>query len=196
MLLPFNLFFCTFHFLSLQNFSRSYPSFVHKECDYARFALPKNKAAYTSDIVQNILDEQKQVVSACWSCRDCGFFMEGTNKEDNSVIPLHFLEYSGTRQLAEDLHRFSNLIYSKKLSLYGISYGTNVMGTFATIFPSRVDKFVIDSNMYVTITEIDHILRENFILFSYAYLIYLIFCVGNQKASCYLLQQEKLLERT
>ena len=97
--------------------------------------------------------------------------MKGTRKEDNSEIKLHFLEYSGTRQLAEDLFRFSDLIDSKKLSLYGVSYGTTVMGTFATIFPSRVDKFVIDSNMYVTFTEIDYILRQNFILFSYAYLI-------------------------
>ena len=159
--------------------------------------LSQRTKQHTSDIVQNILDAQKQVVSACWSCRNCGFLMEGTNKEDNSMIPLNFLEYSGTRQLAEDLRRFSDLIYSKKLSLYGILYGTNVMGTFATIFPSHVDKFVINSNiMYVTITEIDHILRENFILFSYAYLIYIIFCVGNRKASCYLLQQEKLLEQT
>jgi hypothetical protein len=31
--------------------------------------------------------------------------------------------------------------------LYGISYGTTVMATFATIFPRYVDKFVIDGNV-------------------------------------------------
>ena len=171
MLLPFTRFFFLFFltlFSSLQNLSRSSPSFVHQECVETNIS---EEAAYTSDMVQNILDLQKKVVSACWSCEECGFRMKGTRKEDNAEIPLHFLEYSGTRQLAEDLLRFSDLIHSEKLSLYGISYGTNVMGTFATIFPSRVDKFVIDSNMYVTITEIDYILRQNFILFSYAYLI-------------------------
>ena len=158
-------------FSSLQHLSRSSPSLAHEECVYTSEHLLVGEAAYTSDIVQEILDDQKKVVSACWSCEECGFRMKGTRKEDNAEIPLHFLEYSGTRQLAEDLLRFSDLIHSEKLSLYGISYGTNVMGTFATIFPSRVDKFVIDSNMYVTFTEIDYILRQNFILFSYAYLI-------------------------
>lgn len=88
--------------------------------------------------------------------------MEGTNKEDGTTVPLHFLEYSGTRQLAEDLYRFMILIEAEKLSLYGISYGTNVMGTFATVFPSLVDKFVIDSNMYVIIMKRDQILCKTF----------------------------------
>ena len=151
---------------------------VHQECAYQPWAdyLPPNAAAYTSDIVQNILDTQKKVVSACWTCEECGFLMEGTKKEDNSAIPLNFLEYSGTRQLAEDLLRFTDLIDSKKLSLYGMSYGTQVMGTFATIFPSRVGKFVIDSSMYVTFTEIDYILWQNFIILV-RLPIYLIFLV-------------------
>jgi len=54
---------------------------------------------------------------------------------------------SGTRQLAEDLLRFKRAINAPKLSLYGISYGTGVMSTFATMFPHDVDKFVIDSNV-------------------------------------------------
>jgi hypothetical protein len=39
-----------------------------------------------------------------------------------------FISDSGTRQLAEDLERFRLLIEAPALSLYGISYGTTVMG--------------------------------------------------------------------
>lgn len=54
---------------------------------------------------------------------------------------------AGTRQLAEDLFRFMRAIEAPKLSLYGGSYGTRVMGTFATLFPNNVDKFVLDSSV-------------------------------------------------
>jgi hypothetical protein len=39
-----------------------------------------------------------------------------------------FISDSGTRELAEDLERFRALIEAPALSLYGISYGTTVMG--------------------------------------------------------------------
>ena len=57
---------------------------------------------------------------------------------------------SGTRQLVEDMGRFSELIdATAKLSLYGISYGTTVMGTFATMLPTYVDLFIVDGSVYV-----------------------------------------------
>lgn len=40
----------------------------------------------------------------------------------------HFLEHSGTRQLAEDIERVRRVFGDQKLSVYGISYGTVVMG--------------------------------------------------------------------
>jgi hypothetical protein len=39
-----------------------------------------------------------------------------------------FISDSGTRQLAEDLDQFRVLIDAPALSLYGVSYGTTVMG--------------------------------------------------------------------
>ena len=66
---------------------------------------------------------------------------------DGTIYSYHFLEYSGTRQLVEDLNLFRQVIGAEKLSLYGISYGTQVMATFATMFPENVDKFIIDSNV-------------------------------------------------
>ena len=151
---------------------------MHPECESA---IPIEKLEYTKDSIQDILDAQKEVVQECWSCEECGFFMKGTKKDDGTTITLHFLEYSGTLQLAEDLSRFMNLIEAEKLSLYGFSYGTNVMGTFATIFPSRVDKFVIDSSMYVFIMKRDQILYETFVFFlSYANNLY--FSQGSRKS--------------
>ena len=154
---------------------------MHPECQYANYSLPINELEYTKDGIQDILDAQKEVVQECWSCEECGFFMKGTKKDDGTTITLHFLEYSGTLQLAEDLSRFMTLIEAEKLSLYGFSYGTNVMGTFATIFPSRVDKFVIDSSMYVFIMKRDQILYETFVFFlSYANNLY--FSQGSRKS--------------
>jgi hypothetical protein len=66
------------------------------------------------------------------------------------VKQYHFLQYSGTRQLAEDIERFRIAINAPKLSVYGISYGTTVMGTFATTFPLSVDKLILDGNVDIT----------------------------------------------
>ena len=54
---------------------------------------------------------------------------------------------SGTQQLVEDFLRFLDLIGSEMVNVYGISYGTTVMSTFATLFPKRVNLLVLDSNV-------------------------------------------------
>ena len=37
----------------------------------------------------------------------------------------HFLEYSGTRQLAEDIWRIREIFGDQKISVYGVSYGVS-----------------------------------------------------------------------
>jgi pimeloyl-ACP methyl ester carboxylesterase len=64
---------------------------------------------------------------------------------DGTVRTFHFLEYSGTRELAEDIERIGLLLNAPKLNVYGISYGTSVFGTYATMFPASVGLFVLDS---------------------------------------------------
>ena len=59
----------------------------------------------------------------------------------------HFLEHSGTRQLAEDIERVRVLFGNQKLSVYGVSYGTTVFGTYATMFPNSVHLMVLDGSM-------------------------------------------------
>jgi len=66
-------------------------------------------------------------------------------QSNGDVEAFHFLEYSGTRQLAEDIERVRLLFGDQKLSVYGISYGTAVMGTYVTTFPVNVNHMVLDS---------------------------------------------------
>jgi hypothetical protein len=96
--------------------------------------------------IQLYLNSLKERTFNCWTCETCGFRLNST-QEDGSEKNFHFLQYSGTRQLAEDIERFRIAIKAPKLSIYGISYGTTVMGTFATSFPESVDKMVLDSNV-------------------------------------------------
>ena len=66
--------------------------------------------------------------------------------DTSETIQLIIID-SGTRQLVEDFSRFLDLIGSEKVNLYGISYGTTVMSTFATLFPKRVNLLVLDGNV-------------------------------------------------
>ena len=59
----------------------------------------------------------------------------------------HFLDYSGKKQLVQDLWRFRKVIGEKKLSLWGVSYGTQVMSLYATLFPDETGLFVVDGNV-------------------------------------------------
>jgi pimeloyl-ACP methyl ester carboxylesterase len=60
---------------------------------------------------------------------------------------LHFLEHAGTHALVNDINMFRMAFGANKISMYGSSYGTAVLGLFATVFPDYLDKFVADSTM-------------------------------------------------
>jgi len=55
-------------------------------------------------------------------------FQHSAVQADGSTRSFHFLKYSGTRQLAEDIERVRILFGDQKISVYGISYDTTVMG--------------------------------------------------------------------
>ncbi|MFE0748975.1 alpha/beta fold hydrolase [Gordonia sp. NPDC058843] len=50
-----------------------------------------------------------------------------------------------TENTARDMEVVRKLLGESKVSLYGISYGTLLMSTYATLFPQRVDRMVLDS---------------------------------------------------
>lgn len=127
---------------------RSEPSLFHEECviNYEGFKTSPGFDWSNATAIGEYVEAEKARKRRCWNCEDCGFRMQA-EQEDGTTKTYHFLEYSGTRQLAEDIERFRQLIDAPKLSLYGLSYGTQVVLQYATQFPDKVDKLVSDSNM-------------------------------------------------
>ena len=52
----------------------------------------------------------------CWNHED---FLVPVDEKDEDSERYHFLQYSGTRQLAEDIERVRILFGNQKLSVYG-----------------------------------------------------------------------------
>mmetsp|Transcript_29226 Transcript_29226/g.53426 ORF Transcript_29226/g.53426 Transcript_29226/m.53426 type:complete len:648 (+) Transcript_29226:162-2105(+) len=125
---------------------RSEPTFVVPECA-AQLQDTEGKLAVNYNDEESIRDAAKvykEVHLNCWN--HPGFKLEAI-QGDGTSRAFHFLEYSGTRQLAEDIERIRRLFGNQKLSVYGISYGTIVMGTYATVFSDNVNLMVLDGNV-------------------------------------------------
>ena len=56
---------------------------------------------------------------------------------------------TGTQDLVHDLDTLRKAVGSETLSIWGISYGTVVGAAYATVYPERVDKLVLDGNVAV-----------------------------------------------
>ncbi|GAC67180.1 alpha/beta fold hydrolase [Gordonia soli] len=52
-----------------------------------------------------------------------------------------------TENTARDIESVRGLLGADRISLYGISYGTLLMSTYATLFPQHVDRLVLDSGV-------------------------------------------------
>ena len=102
-----------------------------------------NLDAHDENSIRNVARTIKARNLGCWNYP--GFSIP-VDEEDESSKRFHFLKYSGTRQLAEDIERVRILFGNQKLSVYGVSYGTAVMGTYSTIFPLNVNLLVLDGN--------------------------------------------------
>ena len=56
------------------------------------------------------------------------------------------LPYITTANTARDMDRIRAALGEPKVSYYGVSYGTYLGAVYASLFPSRTDRFVLDSN--------------------------------------------------
>ena len=110
---------------------RSEPSFVVEECTDKFYA--------DRGVIENYEDESEiravaKMIKArnigCWKHEDFKLIAPNGHK-------YHFLEYSGTRQVAEDMERFRKLFGDQKASLYGVSYGTQGYGNICHIVSSK-----------------------------------------------------------
>jgi pimeloyl-ACP methyl ester carboxylesterase len=121
---------------------RSEPTFVVPECavhyqgDESNAVFPNFNSEESIRAASKVF---KKVHKNCWNYQ--GFKLEAGNST------YHFLQHSGTRQLAEDIERVRRIFGDQKLSVYGISYGTVVMGVYATVFPNNVNLMVLDGSV-------------------------------------------------
>ena len=117
---------------------RSEPTFMVPECavhmhkDASKLAVNFND----EDSIREAANLYKDVHMNCW--KHPPFHLEA-EQQDGTNRTFHFLEYSGTRQLAEDIERVRLIFGDQRLSIYGISYGTVVMGSYATVFSDNVN---------------------------------------------------------
>ncbi|EJK49871.1 hypothetical protein THAOC_31214 [Thalassiosira oceanica] len=126
---------------------RSKPSFYAEECAVTDEQINALNTLDISDeeTIRNFARAYKERNLRCWNYE--GFRLE-KKQSDGDVKTFHFLEYSGTRQLAEDIERVRLLFGDQKLSVYGISYGTAVIGTYVTVFPDNMNLMVLDGCQY------------------------------------------------
>ncbi len=111
---------------------RSKPTFVVEEC--AVESREKSFVNYDDEeSIRKMAKVYKKEHLRCWKYPD---FQLKATQGDSSTRYFHFLEYSGTRQLAEDIERVRLLFGNKKLSIYGISYGVRAMPFAETSFPT------------------------------------------------------------
>lgn len=126
---------------------RSTPTFFVEECSFPEetddFGDKVDVDVTEPDTIRDYARVWKKRNLDCWKSDE---FQLVVTQNDGSERSWHFLEYSGTRQLAEDIERVRILFGDQQLSIYGISYGTNVFGTYATVFPRNINLMVLDGN--------------------------------------------------
>ncbi|MFD8787838.1 alpha/beta hydrolase [Kitasatospora sp. NPDC059599] len=66
----------------------------------------------------------------------------GCQERSGDLIP-----YLTTEQTAHDIDLFRSLLGERKLSYYGPSYATMIGAYYGTLFPHRVERMVLDSNI-------------------------------------------------
>ncbi len=69
-------------------------------------------------------------------------FAENCRSRSGDLLP-----YLTTEQTARDMDLFRSLLGERKISYYGASYATMVGAYYATLFPQRVERAVLDSNI-------------------------------------------------
>lgn len=64
-----------------------------------------------------------------------------------SSLQTALLHHLTTRDVAKDMDRIRKALGQRKLTYYGFSYGTYLGQVYSTLFPSRVRRLILDSNI-------------------------------------------------
>eukprot|EP00316_Scyphosphaera_apsteinii_P011441 CAMPEP_0119343218 /NCGR_PEP_ID=MMETSP1333-20130426/106330_1 /TAXON_ID=418940 /ORGANISM="Scyphosphaera apsteinii, Strain RCC1455" /LENGTH=724 /DNA_ID=CAMNT_0007355599 /DNA_START=33 /DNA_END=2209 /DNA_ORIENTATION=- len=87
------------------------------------------------------------VQAASIECRQHPDYQLGTNLVRGQMV---YQDFMGTVDLAHDLDILRRAIGAEKLSIWGVSYGTEVGASYASIYPARVDKLILDGNVAIS----------------------------------------------
>ena len=97
------------------------------------FACPASEAAYVQADLS--LDAADDTISAAKAfVTDCLAELSSTD----------LLPFASTNQAARDVEQFRQAIGSPQIWIYGESYGTQFVQTYATLFPGSVDGVIVD----------------------------------------------------
>ncbi|TDD43225.1 alpha/beta hydrolase [Nonomuraea terrae] len=80
---------------------------------------------------------------------------EAANKEFAALCQRHsgkILPYIGTVNAARDMDRIRTAVDDPKLNYVGMSYGTQLGGVYATLFPKNVGRMVLDAPLDPTVS--------------------------------------------
>lgn len=77
----------------------------------------------------------------CFEDEQFKLYSPVTNRSYNT------LNHLGTDDLAQDIEIVRTAIGASKMSVYGVSYGTKVGSVYATMFPDKVHRLILDGDM-------------------------------------------------
>ncbi|MFI8518650.1 alpha/beta hydrolase [Streptomyces sp. NPDC085481] len=83
--------------------------------------------------------------------QDATSFGKGCASRSGKVLP-----YTTTANTARDLDLVRQILGDAKLNYFGISYGTQLGGTYAHLFPRNVGRFVLDAVVDPTADSVGH----------------------------------------
>ncbi|WP_406013343.1 alpha/beta hydrolase [Streptomyces sp. NBC_00984] len=83
--------------------------------------------------------------------KDGADFGAGCERRSGKILP-----YVGTTNAARDMDLIREVLGDKKLTYFGVSYGTELGGTYAHLFPGNVGRTVLDAVVDPTADTIGH----------------------------------------
>ncbi|KAL7525747.1 hypothetical protein ACHAWF_001492, partial [Thalassiosira exigua] len=134
---------------------RSMPTFIVKECTDVEYGYSGTIDDYTNETL--IREAAKKIKARNIGCLHHGDFQLPV-PDDPYNRTYNFLQYSGSRQAADDINRMRVLFGDQPISMYGASYGAKLFAAYATAYPLGVNLMVLDAA-----EDPDHDIVDNFV---------------------------------